>query len=220
MFSESKFISQINIGTKAIQAYTNMRMSNMPKAATYFDDLIQNYIKPVISMWAGETFVGTPKTEPVKQAFQRFYVSLMKLLQNINSNAFTPTSYETRFANSLLFRGVIYRVLGTSDPTSPTIIAPKYNNIYVSWSKKEKPANNIIEKLYGTRTFLTANIVDDYGIDLDFFELIQGHEEEVVYPTLKKSIVAIRYIEAGGASAGGAGLTAQRRLGNKNAEHS
>ena len=51
-------------------------------------------------------------------------------------------------------------------------------------------------KLYGVKTLLVANITKDYGINLEYFSLVQQeNENEIVYPTNKEPIVGIKYIK-------------------------
>ncbi len=138
------------------------------------------------------------KQKQIQEAFQEFFTELMRLLIAIQDGSLKAIEKELSFADSLLYRGIIYRYLGNGNPSKQIRkpIEPKYNDIYVSWSTKEELTPYMSTKLYGTKTLLIANIAKDYGINLEYFNLVrQENENEVVYPTNKEAIVGIKYIK-------------------------
>lgn len=164
--------------------------------------LLENIIT-VLNHWAGSTYVGSEKNSDLSKAFQAFFKVLYQLLLELsNIGGFGEA------VKSSLYRGKIYRYLGHSSSTDcNNKIEPKYNDIYVSWSKQ--PNNSYLEsKLYGTMTWMSAEIVDPFlGIDLEGLEetiyrltgiecsISRGNEHEVVFPTIKECIMEIRYIK-------------------------
>ena len=147
-------------------------------------------IGAICDFWTGKTYVGSPKSEPIKEAFQNFFVELMRLLLVMKDS---KKDYEVRVANAMLFQGTVYRYLGHDYP-SEEVITPQYNDVYVSWSKQ--PKNNYLEsKLYGTMTWMSCDIQAPlYGIDLVSIGCSRAFEEEVVFPTIEKYITEIKYI--------------------------
>lgn len=145
----------------------------------------------VCSFWTGSTYVGSPKAEPIKMAFQSFFEELMQLLLFMKDSGLT---FEERVANAMLYRGTVYRYLGKSYP-SDEVVLPYYDGIYVSWSK-EAGNSYLLSKLYGPVTEIICEIAEPmYGIDLDILECTRGNEQEVVFPTIEQSIVKIKYSE-------------------------
>ena len=153
-------------------------------------DVLDEDIRGICDFWTGNTYVGHPKNKKVKKAFQSFFESLMELLLKMKDS---KKAFEKRVANSMLYRGTVYRYLGSTDPVEKAIV-PKYNDIYVSWSKN--PENSYLEsKLCGTMTWMSCNIsAPYYGIDLEAIGSSRGNECEVVFPTIKKCITEIKYI--------------------------
>lgn len=149
-------------------------------------------IATICRFWTGSTYVGSPKIDAVKYAFQSFFEEFMRLLINMKDS---QKSFERKIANAMLFRGTVYRYLGTSNCLNKRTVKPEFNDIYVSWSKC--PNNSyLLNKLYGTVTFMTCQISDPlYGIDLDALGCSMGEEKEVVFPTIKECITNIEYIE-------------------------
>lgn len=155
--------------------------------------LIDN-LSNILKFWTGHTYIGQEKNSRYKKAFQMFFNELMdftiacKTSENIDLQ---------EFATKVLYRGMLYRYLGyyssLIDPS--TKIEPKYDNIYVSWSKNER--NSYIEqKLKGIMTLLTCEVKEPYyGLDLDVFGVVRGDEKEVVFPTIENSIIDVKYID-------------------------
>ena len=132
----------------------------------------------------------------IENAFQYFYIEFMGLLLDIHNNCSDATPEELSFAKTTLYKGDIYRYLGSSDCFKPTkgIIPVKYNHIYVSWSKESKLNHNMDEKLYGDKTLLIGNTGKEYGIDL---QDLGGRpfEKEIVFPTPKAAVKKIKLIK-------------------------
>ena len=146
-----------------------------------------------LNQWTGHTYVGKEKEKHLQKAFQTFFVALQSFLmecqklENVNF---------CEFANEVLYRGVAYRYLGYGYPDDALDkkIEPRYDGIYVSWSKT--PENIYIQsKLYGKKTLIICNIDEPYyGIDLEPFGVVRGDEAEVVFPTIKEAIVDVQYL--------------------------
>lgn len=144
----------------------------------------------ICKFWVGNTYIGQPKADDVKKAFQSFFEELMALLLNMKKS---NKEYERTIADKLLYRGKVYRYLGNASP-SDNVVDPVFDGIYVSWSKN--PENSYItNKLYGTITRLSCEISEPlYGIDLDNLGSSRANEHEVVFPTIEKCITEIEYI--------------------------
>lgn len=173
------------------------------------DDLLNicGGIENILLRWTGNTYVGQKKEKDREQFFQKFFVVIHKLLEFCNTHASELTDMEKDLALKMMYRGVVYRYLGTCDHSNyrkKIKIYPEYNDIFVSWSKTD--TNPYIEsKLYGPRTWMKAEIkAPNYGIDIHGFELwcdkwvgasrfiTRGQEREVVFPTVENCIIEIR----------------------------
>lgn len=163
------------------------------KYSLEIDDLLTNLVE-TLNYWTGHTFVGCEKNEGLKQAFQLFFEELLRFLILCQGG---KDSYLRDFANGALFQGTVYRYLGCGfyDGSTRPAVIPKYDGIFVSWSKV--PQNTYLEnKLYGTITKLTCLIDKEYyGIDLEPFGVVRGDESEVVFPTIEQTIKHIEFIE-------------------------
>mgnify|MGYP003292776986 CR=1 FL=1 len=182
-----KIVKGISEATNNIIEYRN----NPNTSKNMFCELIED-ITTVCDSWTGKTYVGSPKKDALKNAYQAFYEELMQLLIDMKNS---KKSFERKTANAMLFRGTIYRYLGTNDCMNKRTVKPEFNDIYVSWSKC--PDNSyLLSKLYGTVTLMTCQISEPlYGIDLEALGCSRGNEKEVVFPTIEKYITDIEYIE-------------------------
>jgi len=164
-------------------------------------------INRCLKIWTGETWVGDKKTTKIKTAFQKFFSSFHLLLQSIQDNPEQYSDDERMYATNSIYHGTIYRYLGHNDPRNKNRVMPIYNEIFVSWNKEPR-CSNIESKLYGTMTWLSADVQSPYfGIDLEgveaaFFSLAnernyltKSNEHEVVFPTIKECITEVKYIE-------------------------
>lgn len=156
-------------------------------------DLFDN-LESTLDYWTGNTYVGIEKEEELKNAYQGLFECLFRfvlLCQKVSDPVLND------FAKSVLFQGTVYRYLGHGfhDESITQRIIPRYDGIFVSWSKV--PQNTYLEnKLYGTITKLTCLIDNEYyGIDLEPFGVVRGDESEVVFPTIEQTIKSIEYIE-------------------------
>lgn len=150
----------------------------------FFDNVCQT-----LCQWIGHTYIGHKKDKSIQKAFQNFFEALYKFLIVCQEIDYYNLQ---QFAKRALFRGTLYRYLGHgSIKDSNSVVEPEYNDIYVSWSKHLK--NSYIQsKLYGTITLLTCKVDEPYyGIDLDAFDVVKGKEAEVVFPTVKETIMEI-----------------------------
>lgn len=183
---ETELIVQgITEATENIVAYRNSKNSSKESLESLGED-----IGVICDFWTGRTYVGSPKSKAIKDVFQKFFVELMKLLLSMKNS---EKDYEVRVAKAMLYQGTIYRYLGHDHP-SKKVVVPKYNEIYVSWSKE--PENDYIEsKLYGPVTWMSCKIAEPlYGIDLDVIGSSRAGEHEVVFPTIEEYITEIKYI--------------------------
>ena len=179
-----KIIKGISEATQNIAAYRKSKNREPEMLSELGDDL-----KEVCCFWTGKTYIGSPKAEPIKMAFQAFLVELMQLLLCMKDSGL---HFEESVANAMLYRGPVYRYLGKSYP-SDEVVVPCYDGIYVSWSKQDGNSY-LLSKLYGPITKLTCEIAEPmYGIDLDILECVRGNEREVVFPTIEQCIVEIQY---------------------------
>lgn len=180
----AKVIKGISEATQNIVAYRNAPKREPDVLLELGDDL-----RAVCCFWTGSTYVGSPKSDPIKMTFQAFFEELMQLLLFMKDSGLL---FEERVANAMLYRGTVYRYLGKNYP-SDEVVVPCYDGVYVSWSKQDGNSY-LLSKLYGPVTKLTCEIAEPmYGIDLDILECTRGNEQEVVFPTLEQGIVEIQY---------------------------
>lgn len=182
-----KIVQGILEATNNIISYKDSSFTSKSRFSNLFQD-----IEKVCCFWTGNTYVGIPKNQSIKEAFQCFFTELMNVLLKMKES---KTDYEVEKANLLLYRGNVYRYLGNGQPVNnASEIQPIYNDIYVSWSKQ--PENNyLLDKLYGTVTWMACKITSPlYGIDLEAMGCSRGKEDEVVFPTIKEFITEIKYI--------------------------
>lgn len=165
-------------------------------------------IEKVLLMWTGDTYIGRKKDEKHEGFYQKFFVVINEFLMFCCKHSEELSDMERDLAEKMLYRGIVYRYLGTCDHRNyrkKIVVEPEYNDIFVSWSKTE--TNSYIEnKLYGPITWMKAEIKSPhYGIDIHGYELwcqewlgessfiTRGLEKEVVFPTIEASIVEIRH---------------------------
>lgn len=200
-------IKEINKTIIYIKSYIVKRFNNNFEPFEYIDELFKR-IAFVLSQWSGDTYIGEEKEENIKKLFQEFFITLISLVNCFNENKTKCLRQEIEFLKSIKYKGTIYRVLGYSnclDKNKNKNIIPKYNDIYVSWSKN-KDNSYLDSKLYGKKTRLIAVIdKDKFGIDLENFEefieniydekfyISRGNEREVVFPTLKECVKEVIY---------------------------
>lgn len=167
-----------------------------------FEDMIC-HIMAVLSKWTGETWVGHKKDKRTENVFQNFFEAFVGLIGYIDFFEKMMSDEEKEFAMMVTYRGVIYRYLGSGNSCNKECVAIEYNDIYVSWSKKEQ--NDYIEsKLYGPQLWIKAQTAPfDFAIDLEgidkFYQkitgenkgVVRGNEREVVYPTKRECILEV-----------------------------
>ena len=179
-----KIIKGISEATQNIGTYRKAPNRNPDMLMELGDDL-----RAVCCFWTGKTYIGSPKAEPIKMAFQSFFEELVQLLLFMKDSGML---FEERVANAMLYRGNVYRYLGKNYP-SDEVVVPCYDGIYVSWSKQDGNSY-LLSKLYGPVTKITCEIAEPlYGIDLDILECTRGNEQKVVFPTFEQCIVDIQY---------------------------
>ena len=151
------------------------------------NDLFNNHIIPVLSYWIRNTYVGERKNKILQTAFQNFFNSLYELLRKLRGYS----NIEIKsFVKKALYKGILYRYLGNLKSDKDI----EYNDIWVSWSKK-KSNTYFDEKITNGKIIITCKTKDKYGIDLTAFGMSCNNEEEVVYPTIKKTIKNIEQID-------------------------
>lgn len=173
---------------EATQNIINYKNSDNRTRELFYD--LNKDITSVCNFWTGKTYIGNQKTEKIERGFQKFFTELMNLLRIMKNSKY---KFESRFADKMLYRGKVYRFLGNDHPSEKVII-PRFNDIYVSWSKMSEN-RTVTEKLYGTKTWLACDIITpEYGIDLDGIDCSRAEEHEVVFPTFEEYITEIKYI--------------------------
>lgn len=200
-------VNEINRTIIYLKCYITKRFNKDFDPFEFIDELFER-IAFVLIQWSGDTYVGEEKTENIKKIFQDFFITLVDLVNLFDKNKEKCLKQEIDFSKNIKYKGTIYRILGYSnclDRNKNKSIIPKYNDIYVSWSKNKD--NSYLEsKLYGKKTRLTAVIdKDKFGIDLEkieeFIETIydenlyisRGNEREVVFPTLEECVKEVIY---------------------------
>lgn len=157
----------------------------------------------VMLEWTGCTWVGQKKDVETEEMYQQFWMSLCYFIDVLSMSKIPLSKVEKNFLDSVTYRGEIYRYLGYPSPNKRKAIEPKFNGIYVSWSKNKE--NSYLEsKLYGKITFVSGIIeAPNYGIDLEGFNVFynansrkkryisKGKEREVVFPTKEECISSI-----------------------------
>lgn len=180
-----KIVKGISEATQNIAVYRKTPNRNLGMLKELHNDL-----RAVCCFWTGKTYIGSPKSNPIKTVFQTFFEELMQLLLFMKDSGLP---FEEWVANAMLYRGTVYRYLGKNYP-SDEVVVPCYDGVYVSWSKQDGNSY-LLSKLYGPVTKLTCEIAEPmYGIDLDILECTRGNEQEVVFPTFEQCIVEIQYL--------------------------
>lgn len=186
-----KHYSQNGFITGELTDYAYNRKNHICDASDF--RYIWERIIIVLNDWTGNTWVGIKKEKNRVIEFQKFFIALHELiifLQNLSD----IDPIEKDFVNKAIYHGYIYRYLGSGKVENEKIIKPKFNNIYVSWSKNSTSCY-IEGKLYGPITWIACNIEHPYfGIDLEKIGGSRGNEKEVVFPTIKKFVTEIKYI--------------------------
>lgn len=189
---QDKVITEIYMVKQQIQAVTKKIQTKDIDCREFH--IFFNNVCTTLNYWTGHTYIGQEKSDFIKKAFQEFFETLYDFLLICQTHDYIELR---ELANKVLYRGALHRYLGHGfiDEDISKHIEPQYNDIYVSWSKNNH--NSYIEsKLYGATTLLTCRVDEPYfGIDLEVFEANRGNEEEVVFPTIKETIIDIKYSE-------------------------
>ena len=161
--------------------------------------LLEN-IREVLLYWTGNTYIGSPKAEKLKKVFNDFFCELYNFIWFVIKDTHFTEDFQIALHDKALFQGTVYRYLGYSSDEyqkhkdNIQLVEPVYDNVYVSWNK-ESGNNYLSGKLYGPITQIECNISGDYyGIDLAFFGVCRGEEQEVVFPTIKDTLTKIEYL--------------------------
>lgn len=154
-----------------------------------FEIVIGNMYR-AMNFWTGGTYVGCAKKPMLRDAYQAFYTALYQFILQCRTS---KDEILKGLPEQALYSGTLYRYLGHANSSKlKELVKPKYNNIWVSWSKK-KENSYLEEKLYGSWTRLTCHTGTIYGIDLAVFDVVRGEEAEVVYPTFRECVDNIEY---------------------------
>jgi hypothetical protein len=94
-----KIIKGNSEATQNIGAYRKAPNRNPDMLTELGDDL-----RAVCCFWTGSTYVGSPKAEPIKMAFQAFFEEFMQLLLFMKGSGLL---FEERVANAMLYRGTV-----------------------------------------------------------------------------------------------------------------
>lgn len=182
----------INEATCHINQYKNNRFLK-EKSREYFEKLLSD-IKEVLVKWTGDTYVGCPKEERLQKTYQNFFEALLCLLLFLKEKDTLITRKEKEFYQSCLYNGTLYRYIGSNYYNNEETIKPRFDGIYVSWSKNSEN-DYLRSKLYGPITWLKCEVKEPmYAIDLNYFGVSRGNEEEVVFPTIEKCITDSKFI--------------------------
>ena len=166
-----------------IQFYINYRKNNDFDYELFqyvFYDCVQ-----VLENWVGYTSVGVEKNIIIKNAFQCFFLNFYKMLLYFKNESQEPV--ENELAYKTLYQGKLFRYLGTSiNSECKASINVEYNDIYVSWSKKEY-LPYMETKLHSNFIIISCDVKTPFfGIDLHNLGIGKDFEKEVVFPTIKK----------------------------------
>lgn len=189
---DDKCVNEINRVTNQMKS-VGRKLKRNDIAPDEFEVFFDNVCQTLL-FWTGRTYIGCKKSKICQNAFQSFFETLyifIMICRELKSSSFRE------FAESVLYRGTLYRYLGHGlvNACINEKVKPQYNNTYVSWSKN--PKNHYVEsKLYGTMTIVICEVNEPYyGIDLNAFGVVRGEEAEVVFPTIKELITEVKYIE-------------------------
>lgn len=168
---------------------------NQSKANRRTQKSVWMAIRTVLSFWLAQSYVGIEKSENLKNKYQLFFETLYTFLLMLKKS---PKREEHYLADRALYQGVLYRYLGHSsfceDEELCKKVVPKYDEIYVSWSKV--PTNDYIKsKLRGQITYMICDTKELFGIDLSAFGFTVGNEADVVFPTLEDYIISVQYLK-------------------------
>lgn len=195
-FENEENIEKINDVTNQINGFIK-KIENSAFKDDY--EILYANITNVLKYWSGNTFLGDKKSTKAKRIYQNFFESLLKLIFCIKDSCLFLEEFKD-YIDGALYQGTLYRYLGYSSEeyhflkNKEQYVEPIFDSIFVSWSKESK--NCYIEsKLSGPITYLECETGEDlFGIDLSFFGVSRGEESEVVFPTIKEKITAIKYI--------------------------
>lgn len=200
-------MTEIVQATIGLKAYREKLLSGKRDGLLILD--LCEILCPALLKWVGETYVGKQKTIEEETVYQQFFEAFHELLSCFLNNQLQLYDLEKEWFQNLLYTGNLYRYLGKSDPFNEDRVLPRYNRIYVSWSKN-KENSYLRSKLHGPITQLACNIQFPYfGIDIEGFTafyhkhidsnvlIVRGTEREVVFPTIQKCIYSVEYIEDG-----------------------
>lgn len=180
------FLSEEDAIENAIRCSDDMDVYLAKRSLKSFRLLLEE-IEYVLKFWTGRTNVGVSKNSKLENAYQEFFSKLLDMLILFRNGK--SRFYERFVAKKYLYQGTVYRYLGSHYESLTEPLSVRYNDIFVSWNK-DKRNSYILSKLMGKKVLLTCKIDgSNYGIDLDEMGLSVGNEREVVFPTIKETII-------------------------------
>lgn len=189
--NDTLIIKGLNEAIKEINEYINYRKCN-----NYNDDLFKDMyldFAKIVSYWVGNTYVGCEKNPLVVDIFDLFFATFMKLLLFLKESTHASPLEQKLYCNAL-YSGKLYRYIGNGDPLNIKQIDIRYDNKYVSWTKKPK-VSYLEGKFYGDYYIITAQTdVKQYGIDIHTLGIGREFEGEVIFPTIEKNTLNIKTI--------------------------
>ena len=179
----------INEATCHINQYKNNRFLK-ERSREYFEKLLSD-IKEVLVKWTGDTYVGCPKEERLQKTYQNFFEALLCLLLFLKEKDTLITRKEKEFYQSCLYNGTLYRYIGSNYYNNEETIKPRFDGIYVSWSKN--PENDYLRsKLYGPITWLKCEVKEPmYAIDLNYFGFFEEMRKKLFSQQLKSVLQTV-----------------------------
>ena len=159
MFSEDN-MKQVELATEAIDNYISCREKSLFRK-DYLRELC-NCISIGLSIWCGHTYIGEKKDPKELMFYQGFFNELVMLIWKMERCYTQLDKLEVKFLESVKYRGIIYRYLGSSDHNNRDKVYPIPQNDYVSWTKdKDKIYPYISERLYGPITLSKMASITD-----------------------------------------------------------
>lgn len=190
-----KAVTEINRVTSQIPSVMKKLRTNDILIGDSEYTVFDKNISETLKYWTGQTYIGQRKDKRIENAFQRFFETLYNYLIFCRDEDHSFCQLLKNLSDRALYQGVLYRYLGhgLSNIDRDKRVEPVYNKIFVSWSKNST-YDYLENKLYGVMTVLTCEVSDPYyGIDLSAFGASKMGEDEVVFPTIRETIIRIDY---------------------------
>ena len=81
------------------------------------DDLLNicGGIDRILRGWTGDTYIGRKKDRDFELFYQKFFVVIQEFLDFCSVHANELSDMERDFSEKMMYRGIVYRYLGTCD---------------------------------------------------------------------------------------------------------